>query len=170
MGKMSSKQMRKVEQIKPFGRSRAPIKMKICHILTIFPILGKLTHIGLAGSLGALLIGYSVVVACGLYLARHLSSLDFIWERAARHLNPRILRRRRFHPHAGLRWTFLCDVLRLAGVMKRSDLETCQIWRSGTKLHRGSRGQPRWRGEPYHDLGRSSIWRHLVKKVLTLQN
>ena len=32
-------------------------------------------HIGLAGSFGALLVGWLVVVARGLYLARHLFTL-----------------------------------------------------------------------------------------------
>ena len=46
-----------------------------CNILAIFPVLGKLTHIGLTSSFGALLVGWLVVVARGLYLARHLFTL-----------------------------------------------------------------------------------------------
>ena len=34
---------------------------------------------GLEGSFGALLVGWLVVVARGLYLARHLFTLSFIW-------------------------------------------------------------------------------------------
>ena len=37
--------------------------------------MGNLTHIGLAGSFGALLVGWSVVVVRELYLARHLFTL-----------------------------------------------------------------------------------------------
>ena len=44
-GIFSSEQLRKVESVKPFGHSRASKIMKKCHILTIFPVLGKLTHI-----------------------------------------------------------------------------------------------------------------------------
>ena len=32
-------------------------------------------HIGLAGSFGAQYVGWLIVVVCGLYLARHLSTL-----------------------------------------------------------------------------------------------
>ena len=45
MGKIFSEQLRKVKQIKPFGHSRAPKNIRKGHILTIFPVLGKLTHI-----------------------------------------------------------------------------------------------------------------------------
>ena len=41
----------------------------------------SLAHIGLTGSFGALLVGWLVVVACGLYLARRLFTLYiFIFE------------------------------------------------------------------------------------------
>ena len=51
----------------------------------IWPEFGILGHFGpgLAGSFGALLLGWLVVVARGLYLARHLFTLlytDNIWE------------------------------------------------------------------------------------------
>ena len=49
MGKISSEQLRKVESVELFGHSRAPKIMKKCHILTIFPVLGKLTHTCLSG-------------------------------------------------------------------------------------------------------------------------
>ena len=42
---ISSEQMGKVESVEPFGHSGARKIMKKCHILTIFPVLGKLTHI-----------------------------------------------------------------------------------------------------------------------------
>ena len=45
MDKISSEQLRKVEKIKPFGHSRASKKIKKCHILAIFPVLGKSTHL-----------------------------------------------------------------------------------------------------------------------------
>ena len=45
-GKISSEQLSKVEEVEPFGHSGAPKKMKQCHTLTIFPVLGKLTHMG----------------------------------------------------------------------------------------------------------------------------
>ena len=43
----------------------------------IWPKIGIFGHFwpGLAGSFGALLVGWLVVVARGLYLARHLSNL-----------------------------------------------------------------------------------------------
>ena len=44
MGKISLEQLRKVESVELFGHRRAPKIMKKCHILTIFPVLGKLTH------------------------------------------------------------------------------------------------------------------------------
>ena len=43
--------------------------------MTIFPVPGNLTHIGLVGSYGALLVGWSVVVVPGLYLAGHVFTL-----------------------------------------------------------------------------------------------
>ena len=39
----------------------------------------SLAHIHLAGSFGALLVGWLVVVVRGLYLARHLFTLSFIF-------------------------------------------------------------------------------------------
>ena len=36
---------KKNEKIKLFGHSRAPKNIRKCHILTTFPVLGKLTHI-----------------------------------------------------------------------------------------------------------------------------
>ena len=47
--------------------------------MTIFPLPGNLTHKGLVGSYGALLVGWSVVEARGLYLARHLFTLFYIY-------------------------------------------------------------------------------------------
>ena len=43
----------------------------------IWPKIGIFVHFGpgLASSFGALLVGWLVVVACGLYLARHLFTL-----------------------------------------------------------------------------------------------
>ena len=49
----------------------------------IWPEIGIFVHFGpgLAGSFGALLVGWSVVVARGLYLARHLFTLCIIYFR-----------------------------------------------------------------------------------------
>ena len=45
----------------------------------IWPEIGSFGHFwpGLAGSFGVLLVGWLVVVARGLYLARHLFTLSF---------------------------------------------------------------------------------------------
>ena len=43
---ISSEQLRKLKQIKPFGHSEASKKRKKGQILLIFPVLGKMTHMG----------------------------------------------------------------------------------------------------------------------------
>ena len=65
----------KVEKNQTVWPQQSFKKDKRCHILIIFPVLGNLTHLGIAGSFGALLVGWLVVVARGPYFARHLFTL-----------------------------------------------------------------------------------------------
>ena len=65
-------------------------------LVKIWLKIGVFVHFwpGLAGSFGALLVGWSVAVARGLYLARHLFTLllllvivDFFWDTLYKYSN-----------------------------------------------------------------------------------